>query len=173
MPPGKPQFHKFLGQQRATIRPYWPKSIYIWRWSGYISMPHFRPFLPWVLLRMPRKSYFTIFFGHQKAEIGPVVAKNRFISAGGQDTSACRISSHLFLPSVLLGIPGNVNLTIFGDHAEGRNWASSGQNRFISGVGQDTWTWHISGHSSSSAGTIIASNSDTYWHVAPLKFGNG
>ena len=41
---------------RKINRP-WPKCNQFWRWSGYISMPNFRPFLPWVFQEMPRNFF--------------------------------------------------------------------------------------------------------------------
>ena len=84
---------------------------------GYISMPHFRPFLPCIFLRISRNPHFIMFlgdqrggqdisachipeypfFGHQNVEIGTVPTK--IISGGGQDTPACHIlccSFHAF-----------------------------------------------------------------------------
>ena len=42
--------------------------------SGYISMPYFRPFLRSIILKCTDPN-FTKFYGHQKAEIGPVPGK--------------------------------------------------------------------------------------------------
>ena len=51
----KPRFHQvFLTTREPKLGQYLPKSTYFWKWSGYISMPHFTPYLPCVLLGMPR-----------------------------------------------------------------------------------------------------------------------
>ena len=42
----------FLATRGPKMGLYWPKSNHFWRWSGHSNMPHFRPFLPYVLLRM-------------------------------------------------------------------------------------------------------------------------
>ena len=70
--PLKPQLHKVLGLLEGQNL---PKSNNFWRCSGCISIPHFRPFLPCIFLRMSRNLNFTKFFGHQKTQIGPVPAK--------------------------------------------------------------------------------------------------
>ena len=70
----RPQLH-FLHTIGLKLGQYWRKSNYFWKWSGYIIMPPFRPFLPCILFRMPRNPNFTKFVGHQRAKIGPVLAK--------------------------------------------------------------------------------------------------
>ena len=39
----------------------WPKSQQSWRWSIYIGMPNFRPFIPYVLQKMPKTQTLTSF----------------------------------------------------------------------------------------------------------------
>ena len=53
-----------LSQNDAKIRKIhrpWPKFIKFGKWSGYISMPKFRPFLPWVLQKMSGSCKFGLF----------------------------------------------------------------------------------------------------------------
>ena len=62
-----------------------PKSNQFWRWSGYISMPNFRPFLPCVLLRMhkiPNLTCFTKVFG--LCEFQQVTLKTWYVVAQGE-----------------------------------------------------------------------------------------
>ena len=65
----------FLHTIGLKLGQYWRKSNYFWKWSGYIIMPPFRPFLPCILFRMPGNPNFTKFVGHQRTKIGPVLAK--------------------------------------------------------------------------------------------------
>ena len=44
------------GAKSRKINRLWPKSTQFWRWSGYINMPNFRPFLPCVLWDYPEFS---------------------------------------------------------------------------------------------------------------------
>ena len=48
-PPPPPPLNKFFWPPEGRN---WANIEYFWRWLGYISMPHFGPFLPCVLHRM-------------------------------------------------------------------------------------------------------------------------
>ena len=93
----------------------WPRTNQFWRWSRYISMHNFRPFLRCVLQEMPRNPKFD---PSHWVEIVPKLAKltnqgHKLISSeGGQDTSACKISGH-FLHALSEKCPETQNLTRF------------------------------------------------------------
>ena len=106
------------------------KSNHSRRWSGYISMLHFRLFVRCSPLRMSGNPIFITFAGPRRAEIEPIP-----ISGGRHDTLACHISGH-FLKDFSLECP-----------PEDRIWASTDQNQIISGDGEDTAACHILGHS--------------------------
>ena len=93
--PETPISLRFLTTRGPKLGQYWPKSNHFGRWSGYTTMPYFKPFLPDVLLRMPRNTNSPTFF----ATIRPKLAsfgQNRIVSGGGQVISACHISVHSF-----------------------------------------------------------------------------
>ena len=104
----KPQTSPILLSQKTakimkTNRP-WPKSNQFWRWSGYINMPNYRPFLLCVLQIMfgnPKFDLFHFVKMPPKWEKSPGRDHNLNLisSGGGQDTSTCQISgpsSHAF-----------------------------------------------------------------------------
>ena len=71
--------------------------INFWRWSGYISMPHFNWFIP--SMHSPskaRKPQFHLVFSSPEGRHWVNTGQNRITSGGGQDTSACHILGHSF-----------------------------------------------------------------------------
>ena len=95
--PGNPNFvTKFFGHQKAQTGPILAKSKNFWRWSGYISMPHFRPFLPCVLFTMLGNPNFSQFFWPPESQNWASTSHDKIISGGEQATSACHISGRSF-----------------------------------------------------------------------------
>ena len=60
--PGNPNSLRFLATKMPKLNQYRPKLNYFWTWSGYISMPHFGPFLSCILLTMPWNLNFKFLF---------------------------------------------------------------------------------------------------------------
>ena len=89
-----------LGQNSTKVRKInrtWSWYNQFWRWSGYISMRNFRPFLSCVLQEMPGNPGFDLF---HYVKIATKLEKltghdhNLVSSEGGQDTSVSKISGH-------------------------------------------------------------------------------
>ena len=96
----------FLVTRGLKLGQYWPKKTNFWRWSGYTNMPHFRPFLPCILFKMPRNPNLTKSFGHRRPNVGRYQSKynnswrwSRYINMP---------HFRLFLPCVLLRMFGNL-----------------------------------------------------------------
>ena len=75
----------------------WPKFNLFWKLPEHTNMPNLRPFLSCVLKKMPGNRKFGLF---HEVKMPPKLGKSRddgqnlINTQGGQDKSACRISSH-------------------------------------------------------------------------------
>ena len=127
----------FFGHQRAKIE----------------SFLNFKSFFPCILLRLSGNANYTKFVVHQRAIMSQYWPKsNHFWRRLGYFSMSY---FGPFLPCIFLGMRGTTHFTQFCGHQrakfwppEGRNCASTWQNRIISGGGQDASARHISGHSS-------------------------
>ena len=90
----------FLGHQRAILA----KLNKFWRWSGYISMPHFKTFLPCILLRIS-----LCFLAIRRLKLGQCQPEsNNFWWWSGYIS---RLHFGAFLLCILLRMLGNLPVT--------------------------------------------------------------
>ena len=101
-------------------------------------MSNLRPFLPYVLLEMPRNPNFTKFSGHQRPKLDQYWPKpNQF---GRMSWYTCIPNSRPFIPCVILRMLGNPNFNKFLGLPKANTlyWANICQNLISSEGDHDT-----------------------------------
>ena len=126
----------FLSTREPKLGQYWPKSDYFWGAAAYITMPHFMPFLPCVLLRMSENPNFITFFRPLEGRNCADTGQNRIISVRIHQRATFQTISSMCSPQNVW----NPQFIKFFWPPEGQHWARS--NRHF-GRGQETPARHI------------------------------